>query len=140
MIGDAAHSIDEQGNMHPGVAPVAIQQGRFVGRLIRKRLKGEATDGMRFRYVDKGNLATIGRSRAIGEFKKLHLSGLPAWLVWIFVHILYLIGFKNKIVVMFNWAWSYFTFRRGARLITPEPQAELLEEADASSGEKLANP
>lgn len=131
VIGDLASLKDEHGKMLPGVAPVAIQQGRFVAKLIRHETEGLLREGgsfdlnrinrnsrPSFHYWDKGSLATIGRSAAIAEFGKFHISGFIAWLAWLFVHIFFLIGFQNRILVFIQWAWSYFTYERGARLIT----------------------
>ncbi|MBX3188904.1 MAG: NAD(P)/FAD-dependent oxidoreductase [Labilithrix sp.] len=100
----------------PGLAPVAIQEGRAVGKAILATIRGKPRAP--FRYVDKGIMATIGRSRAIAQLERLHLSGFVAWLAWLVVHIVMLIGFRNRVVVLFTWAWSYLTYRRGARLIT----------------------
>jgi NADH dehydrogenase len=120
VIGDLATLKDASGKMLPGVAPVAIQQGRFVGKLIAREL--DSGGGFRsrptFHYRDKGSLATIGRSAAIAQFGKIHISGFIAWLAWLFVHILFLIGFRNRVLVFIQWAWSYFTYERGARIIT----------------------
>jgi NADH:ubiquinone reductase (H+-translocating) len=116
VIGDAACVYDDDHKQLPGVSPVAMQEARTVARSIRRVIDGRETIG--FRYVDKGSMATIGRSRAIAVVKRLHLSGLTAWLAWLVVHIWYLIGFKNRLVVLINWAWSYMTYRKGARLIT----------------------
>jgi NADH:ubiquinone reductase (H+-translocating) len=99
----------------PAVAPVAMQQGRYAARAITKRAEGE-TPGP-FRYVDKGNLATIGRSKAVADVKGVHLAGFPAWLVWLFVHLFYLIGFQNRLLVFLRWTISFLTHGRGARLI-----------------------
>jgi NADH:ubiquinone reductase (H+-translocating) len=99
----------------PAVAPVAMQQGRYVARAIAKRAEGE-TPGP-FRYVDKGNLATIGRSKAVADVKGVHLAGFPAWVVWLFVHLFYLIGFQNRLLVFLRWTISFLTHGRGARLI-----------------------
>ncbi len=117
VIGDAAFLLGEDGKPLPGVSPTAMQQARHVARMIELELRDR---GKRepFQYVDKGSMATIGRSRAIAQVKKLRLSGLLAWLAWLAVHIWYLIGFRNRFMVMVDWAWSYFTYRRGARLIT----------------------
>lgn len=117
VIGDAAFLLGDDGKPLPGVSPTAMQQARHVARMIDLELRDR---GKRepFRYVDKGSMATIGRSRAIAQVKKAHLSGLLAWLAWLAVHIWYLIGFRNRFMVMVDWAWSYFTYRRGARLIT----------------------
>jgi NADH dehydrogenase len=117
-IGDIARFVPE-GEDHPlpGVSPVAMQQARFVGGVIAARVRGKTPDG-EFHYFDKGIMATIGRSRAVAQTGKLHLSGFVAWLAWLVVHIWYLVGFRNRFVVLFNWAWNYVTYRRGARLIT----------------------
>jgi NADH dehydrogenase len=164
VIGDLAAAKDEQGKMLPGLAPVAIQQGRFVAKLIREELEtvreqsassrssvlsptgrgisraaqtadlrkqaeappvsrtlresGDVASRSAFHYWDKGSLATIGRAAAVADFGRTHISGLLAWLAWLFVHIFFLIGFRNRLLVFIQWAWSYFTYERGARLIT----------------------
>jgi NADH dehydrogenase len=102
----------------PGLAPVAMQEGRYAARLVRHRLEGRPTKP--FRYVDKGNLATIGRGRAVGDLKGVHLSGLLAWLTWLLVHLFYLVGFQNRVLVFIRWVTSFVTRGRGARLITFE--------------------
>jgi NADH:ubiquinone reductase (H+-translocating) len=111
------------GRAVPGVAQGAMQMGRFVARAIRADLDGRPRG--RFRYRDKGSLATIGRAAAVADFGRLRLSGFPAWVVWVFVHILYLIGFRNRLLVMLQWAWSYLAYQRGIRLITGEPAVRL---------------
>ncbi|HXJ89847.1 MAG TPA: NAD(P)/FAD-dependent oxidoreductase [Candidatus Binatia bacterium] len=123
-IGDLAAAKDEQGKPLPGVAPVAIQQGKYVAKLIRNEVE-ESTGRCRslqprppFHYWDKGSLATIGRAAAIAQFGKIHISGFIAWLSWLFVHIFFLIGFRNRLLVFIQWAWSYVTYERSARLIT----------------------
>jgi NADH dehydrogenase len=118
VVGDLA-ALDQDGKPLPGVAQVAIQQGRAAAENIRRRMAGEATRP--FRYHDRGNLAVLGRSAAVADLGRIHLAGFPAWLVWCFVHILYLIGFRNRFVVLFEWAWAYFSYQRGARLITGPP-------------------
>jgi NADH dehydrogenase len=120
VIGDLAALNDEWGKLLPGVAPVAILEGRYVAKLISREIAREAKPSPRppFHYFDKGSLATIGRSAAIAQFGKIHISGFLAWLAWLFVHILFLIGFQNRVLVFIQWAWSYFTYERGARLIT----------------------
>jgi NADH dehydrogenase len=118
VVGDAAHAVDRKGVPLPGISPVAMQEARAVARSIRRILDGKPTE--RFDYFDKGQMATIGRRRAIAMIQRIHLSGFVAWLAWLVVHIFYLIGFKNRLVVLITWAWSYFTFKRGARLITGE--------------------
>jgi NADH dehydrogenase len=116
VIGDLAALQDEHGKMLPGVAPVAIQQGNWVGETIARDLENQPRRN--FRYHDKGSLATIGRAAAVAQFGKFEMSGYFAWLAWLFIHILFLIGFRNRLLVMIQWAWSYFTYERGARLIT----------------------
>jgi NADH dehydrogenase len=117
VIGDAAYLLGEDGKPLPGVSPTAMQMGRHVAKTIRGAMAGQ-TQRQPFRYRDKGSMATIGRSRAIAQMGSLRLTGFLAWLAWLFVHIWYLIGFRNRLLVLFDWSWSYFTFRRGARLIT----------------------
>lgn len=116
VIGDLAALKDEHGKPLPGVAPVAMQEGRAAAHTIKRELEGKPRKN--FHYFDKGSLATIGRAAAVAQFGKIHISGFIAWLSWLFVHILYLIGFRNRVIVMLQWAWSYFTYERGARLIT----------------------
>ena len=133
VIGDLAALKDKNGNLLPGVAPVAIQQGKAVAKTIARDLRGEARK--EFHYFDKGNLATIGRSAAVARIGKLHISGVIAWLTWLFVHITYLIGFRNRLLVLIQWAWSYFTYDRGARLITgvtglPDWESQTKNEAE----------
>lgn len=123
VIGDTA-SVIQEGKPLPGVAPVAMQEGRFVSAMIKRRLRGAPAD-FEFRYFNKGNLATVGRSFAIAEFGRIHLAGLFAWLTWTVVHIYYLIGFRSRVLIMMEWAWAYFTFQRGARLITLENENEM---------------
>src|SRR5690606_33540693 len=121
-LGDIA-SFEQDGRPVPGVAPAAIQMGKHAARAIRAAVAGRQRPV--FRYRDKGNLATIGRARAVAEIAGVKLSGFIAWFVWAFVHILYLIGFRNRIVVMLEWGWSYIWFKRGIRLITGSPEIEL---------------
>ena len=116
VIGDLAAFIHQTGQPLPGLAPVAIQQGRAVADNVWRRLRGEPTRP--FHYFDKGSMAAIGRAKAVAVMGRLRLWGFPAWLAWVFVHILYLIGFRNRFLVVFEWAWAYFTYQRGARLIT----------------------
>ncbi|PYY09307.1 MAG: FAD-dependent oxidoreductase [Acidobacteria bacterium] len=116
VIGDLAAFEDAKGQPLPGLAPVAMQQGRRVAMNIGRELGGQPREA--FRYLDRGSLATIGRAAAVAQFGKIHLSGFVAWLAWLFIHILFLIGFRNRLIVMIQWAWSYFTYERGARLIT----------------------
>jgi NADH dehydrogenase len=116
VIGDLATLKDESGKPLPGVAPVAMQEGRYIAMAVAKDLRNAPRQP--FHYFDKGNLATIGRAAAVAQIRKLHISGYFAWLAWLFVHIFFLIGFRNRIIVLIQWAWSYFTYERGARLIT----------------------
>jgi NADH dehydrogenase len=118
VIGDLASLKHADGTQLPGVAPVAMQQGRWVAREIAADLAGNPRTP--FHYVDKGRLATIGRAAAVADFGKVHISGFLAWLSWLFVHIFFLVGFRNRIIVMIQWAWSYFTYDRSARLIIGE--------------------
>jgi len=115
-IGDLAAFLHQTGAPLPGVAPVAIQQGRHVAASIGADLAGRPRTP--FHYRDKGSLAVLGRARAVALFGKVEMSGLLAWLAWCFVHILFLIGFRNRLVVLFEWAWAYLTSKRAARLIT----------------------
>ena len=116
VIGDLAALKDENGRMLPGVAQVAIQQGTFAAEMIGRDLEHQPRRD--FHYHDKGSLATIGRAAAVAQIGKLKLSGYFAWLAWLFIHILFLIGFRNRLIVMIQWASSYLTYERGARLIT----------------------
>ncbi len=116
VLGDMGALKDSMGRWLPGVAPVAIQQGQHVARNLAALLRGKATTP--FRYADKGNMATIGRSLAVGEIAGLRLSGILAWLAWSLVHIAWLVGFENRVLVMIQWMWAWLTFQRGARLIT----------------------
>ena len=122
-IGDTALVEGPDGSPLPGVAPVAKQQGAYVAQAITGRLA--ARTGPPFRYRNVGNLATIGRREAVADFGWLRLSGRPAWLLWSVVHISFLIGFRNRLVVAMEWLWSYLTYQRGARLITDEPDVGL---------------
>ena len=115
VAGDQAHFSYQTGEPLHGLAPVALQQGRFIAKNILKELDGNPRE--KFHYIDKGQLATIGRNKAVLEIGRLKLGGFLAWMIWLFVHIYYLIGFKNKFVVLFQWASSYLTYQKGARLI-----------------------
>jgi NADH dehydrogenase len=122
VIGDLANFSHQTGQPLPGVSPVAMQQGRHAARNIMRMIKNR--EPQRFRYWDKGSMATIGRNKAVADLNFVHLSGLPAWLVWLFVHIIFLVGFRNRLAVLFQWGWAYFTFNAGARLITRNFQSE----------------
>lgn len=116
VIGDAAYFEDKDNNPLPGVAPVALQQGKYVGELINDEQKGKARSN--FKYLDKGMMATIGRAKAIANIRGIKVSGFIAWLMWGFIHIFFLIGFRNRFRVFAEWIWHYLTFKRGVRLIT----------------------
>jgi NADH dehydrogenase len=122
VIGDLANFSHQTGEPLPGVSPVAMQQGRHAARNILAMIKGHKP--RRFRYFDKGTLATIGRNKAVADLRFVHLRGLLAWLAWLFVHIFFLVGFRNRLLVLFQWAWAYLTFDKGARLITRNFQSE----------------
>ena len=115
VAGDLARFVHQTGKPLPGTAPVAMQQGRYLARTILGDLDGKTRQP--FRFVDKGQMATIGRSKAIVELGPLRIAGYPAWVIWLVVHIYYLTGFRNRLLVVLQWAWSYVTFGRGARLI-----------------------
>jgi NADH:ubiquinone reductase (H+-translocating) len=116
VIGDLASLRRPNGKMLPGIAPVAIQQGQAAAENIWRSVQG--VPRRPFHYFDRGTMATIGRAAAVAEIRALHLSGLPAWIAWLVVHIFFLIGFQNRLLVMVQWAWSYVSYERGARLIT----------------------
>jgi NADH dehydrogenase len=116
VIGDMANFSHQGGKPLPGVAPVAMQQGKYVARLIEKRLQGAPVKP--FHYFNKGNLATIGRRAAVADFSVVRFSGVFAWLAWLFIHLLFLVGFQNRIIVLIRWIYDYVTRNRGARLIT----------------------
>jgi NADH dehydrogenase len=117
VIGDMACQLGADGKPLPGVAPVAMQQGWYVADAIQRRVRGQAPRAA-FKYWDKGSMATIGRSRAVAESKGFKFTGWMAWMAWLFIHILYLARFENRILVMFQWFWNYVTRNRTARLIT----------------------
>jgi NADH dehydrogenase len=119
----------------PGLAPVALQQGRYAAQLVRDRLRGQPTRP--FRYVDKGDLATIGRSKAVADVKGLHLSGFTAWVTWLVVHLFYLIGFQNRVLVLIRWTVSFATRGRGARLIVRPPESPGTHDAAENQPEGL---
>jgi NADH dehydrogenase len=125
VVGDAARFDGPDGEPLPGVSPVAMQEARAVAKSIRRAVAGDPS--LPFEYFDKGSLATIGRRRAGATLGRVHLSGFLAWMTWLVVHIFYLIGFKNRIVVLIIWAWSYATYRRGARLVTGYQSAPLAQ-------------
>ncbi|MBX3024551.1 NAD(P)/FAD-dependent oxidoreductase [bacterium] len=141
VIGDMAHC-EQDGALLPGIAPVAMAQGRHAARRVVARATGRAVRP--FRYFDKGTMATIGRSSAVANLRLVHMSGLPAWLAWLFIHLLYLVEFENRLLVLVQWAWMYFTRNRGARLITgadplPLPlSTPATKDAGADAGHEVA--
>jgi NADH:ubiquinone reductase (H+-translocating) len=132
VIGDLALAADESGKPLPGVSPVAIQGGAYAAKVIRARVAGKA-EPPAFHYLNKGDLAVIGRAAAVANIFGLHLSGLFAWLVWLFVHLMYIVEFQNRVLVFVQWGFEYLTFSRGARLITGEEADESVA-ATASHG------
>jgi NADH:ubiquinone reductase (H+-translocating) len=134
VIGDLA-AVRQDGSSVPGVAPAAIQEGRHAASNIARAVAGESHAP--FRYVDKGSLATIGRAAGVADFGRLRLRGFPAWFAWLAVHVFFLIGFRNRFIVIFEWAWAYFTHARGARLITGE---ESLPAAPGRTGRQRKDP
>ncbi len=123
VIGDMANfEHDGDGRPLPGVSPVAMQEGRHAAENIIRSLEGQPPQ--RFYYWDKGTLATIGRNKAVADLNFVRFSGVLAWLAWLFVHVIFLVGFRNRVAVLLEWAWAYFSFSKGARLITRNFQAE----------------
>ena len=136
VLGDLAH-FEQDGRQIPGVAQPAMQMGDHVAKIIAADLAGKPRPA--FRYFDKGDMATIGRMAAVADVKwpfKAHMSGFPAWFTWLTVHIFFLIGFRNRLSVLANWVWTYFTFTRGARLITGDQTPPRLEGADHRPGRR----
>jgi NADH dehydrogenase len=123
VIGDLANYPHQTGQPLPGVAPVAMQQGRYVATVIQRRVQGAPVPGP-FHYRDRGSLAVIGRAAAVADLGWIRVWGLPAWLAWLLVHIVYLIQFQNRLLVLTQWAWNYFTRNRSARLITGKPGSD----------------
>ncbi|MCC6552509.1 MAG: NAD(P)/FAD-dependent oxidoreductase [Polyangiaceae bacterium] len=136
VIGDLALLEQESGAPVPGVAGAAIQEGKHAARNIERALRGEPR--LPFHYVDKGSLATIGRAAGVADFGRIKISGLLAWVAWLTIHIFFLIGFRNRFVVLFEWAWSYLTYERAARLITGDPP-RLVEPAARSRPDGAAS-
>jgi NADH dehydrogenase len=129
-IGDVAAMITEETpNGHPGVAPVAIQQGKLLAKNLINIIEGKPT--VNFKYFDKGAMATVGRNRAVVDINKIHFQGIFAWFTWMFVHLMTLVGFRNKLVVFVNWVWSYFSYDRGTRLII-RPFVKIAKPAESS--------
>ncbi len=120
VIGDLAHCTDSHGRPLPGVAPVAMQQGTYVAGVIAHRLRHR--NSQPFRYRDYGSMATIGRSAAVAQLGRFQFRGIVAWLLWLFVHLIQIVQFENRVLILFQWAWNYWTFNRSARLITEVPK------------------
>jgi NADH dehydrogenase len=116
VLGDMAHCLGRDGRPLPGIAPVAMQQASYLGRLLRARLAGRICGPFRYRHW--GMMATIGRSAAVADLGPLQLTGMAGWLAWLFVHLMYIVQFENKLLVLVQWAWNYLTWNRSARLIT----------------------
>jgi NADH dehydrogenase len=134
VIGDLAAVKGEGGHLVPGVAPAAMQEGRYVAEAIVDLVHDKPIFGHPFKYLDKGSLATIGRKKAIAELPgHIKLWGLIAWLAWLFIHVFFLIGFRNRVLVLFEWAWAYATFQRGARLITGPAHADRIAASTKAS-------
>jgi NADH dehydrogenase len=131
-IGDTAHVVTETGDLLPGVAPVAKQQGKYVAKLLRARLAGKTLPP--FRYRDYGSLATIGRKSAVVQIGRFKMKGFLAWVLWSVAHIYFLIGFRNRLAVALHWLWNYVTFQRGTRLITGVSGSRMEEVADPRRG------
>jgi NADH:ubiquinone reductase (H+-translocating) len=139
VLGDAANFAGPDGRPLPGVAPVAKQQGAYLGRLIKTRLKG--ADLPAFHYRDFGSLATIGRKSAVVEMGRFRITGFVGWIIWSIAHIYFLIGFRNRLAVVLNWGWNYITFQRGARLITGLTGSRMpVGEAVEARDDELAHP
>lgn len=126
VIGDLGLFLHQGDKPLPGIAPVAMQQGAYAAKTIRRQLQGKPTQP--FRYVDRGMMAVIGRHAAVADVLGFRFTGIFAWLLWLFVHVLYLVEFDNRLLVAIQWAWCYFTKNRGARLVTNQPSLELVEE------------
>lgn len=133
VTGDLASATRHNGQPVPGVAPAAIQMGKFAARQIKRSVSGKPRE--KFEYWDKGSLATIGRSRAVADFPgKIHISGYFAWLAWLFIHLMFLVGFRNRLFVLSEWAWAYLTYNHSARLITDPQEKEPAEKPKAKAG------
>ncbi|MEP7383647.1 MAG: NAD(P)/FAD-dependent oxidoreductase [Gemmatimonadota bacterium] len=136
VVGDLAEVRRESGKLVPGVAPAANQEGAWAARNILRTVRRQ--ERKPFRYFNKGDLATIGRHRAIADFGVIDFTGILAWLLWLFVHIMYLVGFRNRLTVLIQWAWAYFAYQRGSRLIVGRSMWGIHEEDDAQVGEGRA--
>ena len=132
IIGDLAHAVDENGAPLPGVAQVAMQGGGYAAKVIRARVEGKR-EPPPFHYFNKGEMAVIGRAAAVANIFGIHVSGLLAWLMWLFIHLIYIVEFQSRIIVFIQWGFEYLTFSRGARLITGEAATESIHQAGASN-------
>ncbi|MCX7736624.1 MAG: NAD(P)/FAD-dependent oxidoreductase [Candidatus Kapabacteria bacterium] len=137
VIGDAAYYIDDKGNQLPGIAPVAIQQAEYVSKIIKKRLSKNKRPP--FKYFDKGSMATIGRAKAVANFGKIKFKGLIAWLLWTTVHIFFLINFRNRLRVLFEWFWYYLTNQPGARIIVYNDGKKITSKAKEPETQETLN-
>jgi NADH:ubiquinone reductase (H+-translocating) len=138
ITGDLALAAGENGKPLPGVAQVAIQGGAYAAKVIRARVEGKKAPPP-FRYFDKGDMAVIGRASAVANIFGFHVSGLPAWLIWLFIHLMYIVEFQNRVIVFIQWGFQYLTFSRGARLITGTAETDAGQDAKAisrASGQK----
>jgi NADH dehydrogenase len=133
VIGDAAHCVGHDGKPLPGIAPVAMREGRYVADLINQDLCPDQRSP--FTYTDRGMLATIGRAQAVAQIGPIHTSGLIAWTLWCIVHIFFLIGLRNRIRVMSEWTWYYLTFKPGARLLCEQPSGQRHRQTEDHVGE-----
>ena len=134
ILGDLAHAVDENGAPLPGVAQVAMQGGAYAARVIRARVEGKR-EPPPFHYFNKGEMAVIGRAAAVANIFGIHVSGLLAWLMWLFIHLIYIVEFQSRIVVFIQWGFEYLTFSRGARLITGEAATD-----SVNQGGSIDNP
>ncbi|HZV59289.1 MAG TPA: FAD-dependent oxidoreductase, partial [Candidatus Eremiobacteraceae bacterium] len=130
IVGDQALAASEDGKPLPGVAQVAMQGGAYVARTIRARVEGKEPPRP-FHYLNKGDMAVIGRAAAVANIFGLHLSGLPAWLVWLFIHLIYLVEFQSRVLVFIQWGFEFITFSRGARLITGTSGTDSIDNSSA---------
>jgi len=139
IIGDLAHALDEKGNPLPGVAQVAMQGGAYAAKVIRARVEGKPAPPP-FHYFNKGEMAVIGRAAAVANIFGIHVSGLLAWLMWLFIHLIYIVEFQSRVVVFIQWGFEYLTFSRGARLITGEAATDSPGQADSKVKNRSALP
>jgi NADH dehydrogenase len=134
IIGDLAHAEEEKGKPLPGVAQVAMQGGAYAAKTIRARLKGKP-QVRPFHYFNKGDMAVIGRAAAVANIFGVHISGWPAWLIWLFIHLMYIVEFQSRVLVFIQWGFEYLTFSRGARLITGTAATDSVTKVEALGGD-----